>query len=114
MIETLFHVSDIQNDSVSHTSMEFFGRRIVIGESFDTISKRLFWDVTKVVQVVEINGKEIDPNKNGVWNPIIDSEKGLCYTFNPKVIDNISIPITYHGHFGQINPATIHIGFNVR
>ena len=106
-------------DSVSETSMEYFARRIAVNESFDTIRNRLLWNASKVIQVFEINDKEIYVSKNGirkngVWTPIVDSERGLCFTFNPNILDNVSIPIMYHGFNGQINPARIHIEFDVR
>ena len=53
-------------DSVSETSMEYFARRIAVNESFDTIRNRLLWNASKVIQVFEINDKEIYVSKNGI------------------------------------------------
>ena len=99
---------------VSWTIMEYFGRRVAVGESFDLSAERLDWDITKVIQLFKINGQEIDSSQNGVWNPVIDSVLGLCYTFNPKTFQNGSIPIKYHSQNGQIHPSEIHLDFNVR
>ena len=93
--------------------MEYFARRVAVGERFDISAERLDWDITKVIQLFKINGQEIDSSQNGVWNPVIDSVFGLCYTFNPKTFQNGSIPIKYHGYNGIIDPAKIHIQFDV-
>ena len=94
--------------------MEYFARTVGNGESFDFSSKRLFWDIKKVIKLFKINGKEVDSNEDSVWNPVIDSVLGLCYTFNPKTFQNGSIAINYHAKNGQIHPAEIHIEFDVR
>lgn len=94
--------------------MEYFARTVANSESLGFSSKRLDWDITKVVKLFKINGKEVDSNKDGVWNPVIDSVLGLCYTFNPKTFQNGSIEIKYHAKNGQIHPAEIHIEFDVR
>ena len=51
--------------------MEYFARTVANSESFGFSSKRLDWDITKVVKVFKINGKEIDSNEDGVWIPRI-------------------------------------------
>ena len=99
---------------VSGTVMEYFARTVANSESFGFSSKRLDWDITKVVKLFKINGKEIDSNEDGVWIPVIDSVLGLCYTFDPKTFQNGSIEIKYHAKNGQIHPAEIHIEFDVR
>ena len=97
--------------------MEYFGKCSARGESFDFAAKRFYWDITKVIHNFKINGQLIQSYSNinqiGVWNPVIDSVFGLCYTFSPKAFKNGSIPVKYHGHDGQIHPAEIEIVFNV-
>ena len=99
---------------VSGTIMEYFGKSVDAGESFDSSMQRLDWDITKVIQYFAINGQEIDNTQKNVWNPVVDSVFGLCHTFNPKTFQNGSVPIKYHAHNGQIHPAEIHLEFDVR
>ena len=99
---------------LSGTAMEYFGNRVATGESLDFSAQRFNWDITKVLQLFAINGQEIDITQKGVWNPVIDSILGLCYTFDPKTFNNGSIPIKYHADNGQIRPAEMEIVFDVR
>ena len=101
-------------DLVSGTFMEYFGRQAALGESFEQSIKRLDWNITKLVHHFTINGQHVHNNETGVWNPVIDSVLGLCYTFNPKTFQNGLVPIKYHAHNGQIHRTEIQIEFNVR
>ena len=76
MFLTMMFMTFLYFDSVSGTAMEYFGHTLANGQSFSYSADSLYWDIKEVIRLFKINGEEVDSNRDGVWNPVIDSVLG--------------------------------------